>query len=164
MAKLSAHGRELLRVEKETEINDPNENITWRRVTRAYFGDGKILSKTDVRWKPDQYRPNGEHYSFGWKLHGKLKAGFNMPDHVALVRANLAKPESKWKVVGGAPIVMISQARIVAACERGDGTGFCQACGATAHNVEPDARGYTCESCGKPEVYGAEELLMGGAL
>ena len=100
----------------------------------------------------------------GWKLHGKLKAGFNMPDHVALVRSNLAKPDSRWKVVGGAPIVMISQARIVAAVERGDGTGFCQGCGATAHNVEPDARGYTCESCGKPDVYGAEELLMGGAL
>ena len=36
----------------------------------------------------------------------------------------------------------------------------CQACGATAHNCEPDARGYECESCGKPEVYGAEEMLM----
>src|SRR5260221_257908 len=40
MAKLSAHGKELLRVEKETDVKDPNENITWPRVTRAYLGVG----------------------------------------------------------------------------------------------------------------------------
>ncbi len=40
--------------------------------------------------------------------------------------------------------------------------GFCLACGKRAYGVEPDARRYTCEDCGQPKVYGAEELLMMG--
>ncbi len=44
----------------------------------------------------------------------------------------------------------------------GNGEGFCLACGATAHGVEPDARRYNCESCNEPKVYGLEELLMMG--
>lgn len=54
--------------------------------------------------------------------------------------------------------------RIVEACERRhrslDDPGFCLACGAEAHGVEPDARRYTCEACGEARVYGAEELLI----
>ena len=38
--------------------------------------------------------------------------------------------------------------------------GFCVKCGADAYGVEPDARGYACEECGAPAVYGAEELLL----
>lgn len=41
-----------------------------------------------------------------------------------------------------------------------DNLGFCTACGKKAEGCDPDARGYTCESCGKPAVYGAEELLV----
>lgn len=40
--------------------------------------------------------------------------------------------------------------------------GFCLACGAQASNVEPDARRYPCEDCGKNRVYGFEELLLMG--
>ncbi len=40
--------------------------------------------------------------------------------------------------------------------------GFCLACGEEAFSVEPDARNYVCESCGQPEVFGVEELLMSG--
>ena len=40
--------------------------------------------------------------------------------------------------------------------------GFCDACGAEAYGVEPDARNYTCEACGAHEVYGAEELVIMG--
>lgn len=40
--------------------------------------------------------------------------------------------------------------------------GYCLACGEEAYGVEPDARKYNCESCDKPKVYGAEELLMMG--
>ncbi len=40
--------------------------------------------------------------------------------------------------------------------------GFCIACRAEAYNVEPDARGYVCESCGEPTVYGAAELALMG--
>ena len=41
-----------------------------------------------------------------------------------------------------------------------DYMGICIACGGEQEGVEPDARGYECESCGKNKVYGAEELLM----
>jgi hypothetical protein len=41
-------------------------------------------------------------------------------------------------------------------------TGFCLACGEEASGVEPDARKYTCESCGAAKVYGLEELCMMG--
>lgn len=40
--------------------------------------------------------------------------------------------------------------------------GFCLACGKTQSGVEPDARRYTCESCGAPKVYGAEQLVVMG--
>jgi DNA-directed RNA polymerase subunit RPC12/RpoP len=42
--------------------------------------------------------------------------------------------------------------------------GFCIECGDEAYGVEPDARGYRCESCGAKAVYGAEELLLRGAI
>lgn len=52
---------------------------------------------------------------------------------------------------------------IIAAVEADDNLGFCLACGTEVSGVEPDARRYTCESCGEAKVYGAEELLiMGG--
>ena len=41
-----------------------------------------------------------------------------------------------------------------------DYIGICIRCGQEQEGVEPDARKYECESCGKPKVYGAEELLM----
>jgi hypothetical protein len=41
-----------------------------------------------------------------------------------------------------------------------DNPGFCLICGEEAMGVEPDAREYTCESCGAPQVYGAQELLL----
>lgn len=44
-----------------------------------------------------------------------------------------------------------------------DGTqGFCLKCGSEAYGVEPDARGYRCEACDAPKVYGLEELLLMG--
>lgn len=58
----------------------------------------------------------------------------------------------------------ITQSRVVKAVQRQhrtlDNPGFCVGCGIEAHGCEPDARGYTCESCGEQKVYGAEELLM----
>jgi len=50
--------------------------------------------------------------------------------------------------------------QILSARDADDSLGFCIECGAEANGVEPDARRYTCESCGKPNVYGAEELLI----
>ena len=50
--------------------------------------------------------------------------------------------------------------QVIAAVEADDSIGFCLACGAEAMNVEPDARKYTCDVCGKPKVYGAQEILF----
>lgn len=50
--------------------------------------------------------------------------------------------------------------QVIAAVEADDCIGFCVACGAEHHGVEPDARKYLCQVCGKPKVYGAEELLI----
>ncbi len=38
--------------------------------------------------------------------------------------------------------------------------GICIICGEDQDDCEPDARRYECESCGKPGVYGDEELLL----
>jgi hypothetical protein len=43
-----------------------------------------------------------------------------------------------------------------------EGVGLCLACGAEASGVEPDARGYECETCGERKVYGIPELLIMG--
>jgi hypothetical protein len=58
----------------------------------------------------------------------------------------------------------ITPDRVVDAVERRlfslDNPGFCVSCGEDAEGVEPDARRYKCEHCGKRAVYGAEEILM----
>ena len=52
---------------------------------------------------------------------------------------------------------------VIEAVQSGEDIGFCLGCGAQNYGVEPDARKYECEECGKEKVYGAEEiLLMGG--
>ena len=50
--------------------------------------------------------------------------------------------------------------RLMEAAQSDDHLGFCTACGAEAYGIEPDARRYTCDECGEPTVYGAEELLL----
>lgn len=52
--------------------------------------------------------------------------------------------------------------RILEAAEEDENTGFCISCGNEQGGCEPDARGYTCEDCGLPKVYGAAELLIMG--
>jgi hypothetical protein len=37
---------------------------------------------------------------------------------------------------------------------------FAIACGCEHLGIEPDARGYECEACGEPAVYGADDLLL----
>lgn len=50
--------------------------------------------------------------------------------------------------------------RIMELVEMDDNMGICIACGEDVQGVEPDARNYECECCGKRAVYGAEELLI----
>lgn len=58
----------------------------------------------------------------------------------------------------------ITEKRVMDACGRRaeslDNPGFCIACGEDADGCEPDAREYTCESCGERAVCGAEEIAM----
>ena len=49
---------------------------------------------------------------------------------------------------------------IAAAQNEEEYIGFCIACGAEAYDVEPDARRYECDECGKEKVYGAQEILL----
>lgn len=46
-----------------------------------------------------------------------------------------------------------------------DMTGWCLACGAQFQSgIEPDGRNFECEECGEKEVFGAEEILIMGAV
>ena len=49
---------------------------------------------------------------------------------------------------------------IVESIEEGEHSGFCLHCGEDSYNIEPDAREYSCECCGREALYGAEELLI----
>lgn len=40
--------------------------------------------------------------------------------------------------------------------------GFCIECGEQHDMVDPDGRELPCESCGRPAVFGLEELLIMG--
>lgn len=52
--------------------------------------------------------------------------------------------------------------RAIEICEQDEQLGICRACG-NEQSAEPDARGYICDACGAPDVYGAEETLFLGA-
>lgn len=71
--------------------------------------------------------------------------------------------------VPAAPPPSARAPRIMIECDAAefyDGTnGGCLACGEIQYGgVEPDARGYECESCGKRKVYGLEELAIMGRI
>ena len=50
--------------------------------------------------------------------------------------------------------------RVSEAATAEDGRGFCIGCGHEQSVVEPDAREYPCEECGRKTVYGAYELIL----
>lgn len=58
--------------------------------------------------------------------------------------------------------ILPTMSQLMSLLEQDDNLGFCIECGEEAYGVEPDARGYVCESCDQPGVYGAEELLCRG--
>ena len=43
-----------------------------------------------------------------------------------------------------------------------DFLGFCLICGTEHSGVEPDARNYTCNECGRNEVFGIDEIILMG--
>lgn len=54
----------------------------------------------------------------------------------------------------------ITADRVIEAIQLDECLGFCTACGNEQSGCEPDARCYSCESCGERAVFGAEELLF----
>lgn len=50
--------------------------------------------------------------------------------------------------------------RVMEVAQADEDIGFCINCGAERVCCEPDARGYTCDFCGEPKVYGAMEILI----
>lgn len=192
MAKLNARGRtvkvEAVREYDETILqrahdryersykadyadgSDPSLTI-WERCTRRLMSDGTILEKRDVRFRPANpplswEDPKGRYYSYGWKVHGKLKQGLT-PDDFARICTEPRKDGSPsvWTVSrsGFMPAKVISQRRLIAAVQSGESIGFCTSCGAEQSGVDPDANGYQCQGCGQMSVTGAEELLMQSA-
>ena len=176
MAKLSARGRtclaeatreysaEQLQSAHDKYWADGKPSLTsWERRTKRLMSDGTILEKHDVLFRPGPYDYGREHrHSYGWKVAAKLKHGKSTADFIAVYSADRKSgAPSPWTVTtsGIGRTVVISQARIMRAVESGDSIGFCTSCGADQGGVEPDARGYTCQSCGRPEVCGAAELL-----
>lgn len=181
MAKLNARGRRAIvetvreysaeqlqaahdrRYPAGSPLSGPALTI-WERTTRRLMSDGTILEKRDVQFQPDWLDKHGRKHSYGWKVHGKLKAGLTAEDF-ARVYAQPRKDgsPSAWTVTQGAigPTKVISMARVTAALRRDDSTGFCLSCGAEQGGVEPDADGYRCESCGSASVQGAENVLLG---
>lgn len=180
MAKLNARGRQTLytaTIEYDaTQLQARHDKVSpdkagelpltkWERVTRRLMSDRSILEKRDVQFQPDWLDKDGRKHSYGWKVSGKLKADLQPADFARIYREPRKDGSpSHWTVLdGGETPKVISTSRIMRAIRSGESVGFCQACGQEQSNVEPDATGYTCQSCGKPEVYGAEEILMGRA-
>ena len=55
---------------------------------------------------------------------------------------------------------MIDINELIELIQEDDHAGVCLGCGEIQYGCEPDARKCTCESCGEPKVYGAEEALI----
>ncbi len=69
MAKLSAHGKELIRLEKESSSTEYFDRI---RTSLAIMADGKILRKVDSWCRRSLAPEKLEQHSSGWKLYNKL--------------------------------------------------------------------------------------------
>lgn len=50
--------------------------------------------------------------------------------------------------------------RVMEASMGDENIGFCTSCGFEQSCVEPDASGYTCESCGEKTIEGADTFLI----
>ena len=89
MAKLKAHGLELLRI-TFTRNTPESDIVEWEKYTRAYMADGKILEKRASQFRPDTFNPRGYIHTRNWTVRGTLKRDVTVADHVAKVRARIA--------------------------------------------------------------------------
>lgn len=98
MAKLKAHGQELLRIERQYKLHEGTPEETLYRETRSYRTDGHIMSKRAF-WQTGSPYQADSWSDWGWKLFQKLKPGVSMPEHITKIRANVAAIEAKgWKI------------------------------------------------------------------
>jgi len=95
MAKLSAHGTELLRMYKVV-IPEANRLTDRDKTTVAYMSDGAILTKIDVHFVPDRFEPEGRNYSYGWKKYSKYKADEKYAERLRNIKTQLI--EKGWTV------------------------------------------------------------------
>ena len=72
MAKLSAYGRSVV-AQLKKQIPDQSELTVGRWVVYSIMSNGDIMKKDQVRFRPDQYRPNGELHDWGWHKYARLK-------------------------------------------------------------------------------------------
>jgi len=95
MAKLSAHGIELLRM--YIVVLPEAHRLTDRdKTTVAYMSDGAILTKIDVHFVPDRFEPEGRNYSYGWKKYSKYKADEKYAERLRNIKTQLI--EKGWTV------------------------------------------------------------------
>jgi len=93
-----------------------------------------------------------------------ISASIRYKGQTRIVIIKPEKPETVTPASNGGMHASITIDRVTAAVESEmfgtDNPGFCHACGESAEGCEPDARNYTCGSCGEAQVFGAEETML----
>ena len=114
MANLSARGRTVLvaavreydevtlqaaHARRYPDLATTASLTSWERLTRCLMSDSVILEKREVRFRPDWLDKDGRRYSYGWRVHGRLKAGLT-PTDFARIYASPRKDgrPSPWTV------------------------------------------------------------------
>src|SRR5881275_2291883 len=79
MARLSAHGVELLRTDTSYPIEPDSGfgSVDARRAVYSYRSDGHIMVKRYVHFCATEYRAAYWH-DYGWKLYKKFKRGVDL--------------------------------------------------------------------------------------
>ena len=96
MAKLHAHGTELFRLVRSNPT--PHSDFTTEeRTTVSIRSDGSVLTKLDVRFKPESFNPAGFWHSYGWKK--KLGTGEAKKRGITPERARDAYLKSGYTLV-----------------------------------------------------------------
>ena len=67
MAKLSAHGHEVYRLEKRVTLVNQDRLATEERRIVSIRSDFAVLKRIVTKFKPDWLHPEGEWHDYGWK-------------------------------------------------------------------------------------------------
>jgi hypothetical protein len=116
MARLKAHGTELLRLRREFFIESEKPTLPsqigtlvaeWRPTKTKHFeelsyrSDGKILRKSGY-WQTDLPYQSDHWYDWGWKLYKKLRKDVDPVEHANRLRQvitnHLAERDTDWRI------------------------------------------------------------------